>query len=280
MIRTTTENYILSPILDHKEKYDLGGVEIYMAKDWENNLRRRNCQLGIVEALTPENPLNLCLGDIVFVHHFTFHGDIGADRSFTLNHHTLFEGKMLFKSPIRDIYFKYNNNQVEAINGIAVLEGLMSPQYSPSGLELPQTQYKDRGRIIYHSDYSMVGKEVLVESNALYEVELNNEIYYRVREDEIVAEIKDEQAYPTKGRVLLEDHKDDLMKGDLDFSMVKKTNTIKSTVIRTGELDKVQKHDEWIKEGDTVLRFRNYGIKFNNQVVVALADDNIHGIIL
>ncbi|WP_298845481.1 hypothetical protein [uncultured Clostridium sp.] len=269
--------------MDHKEKIDLGGQEIFIAKDWENNLRTRNCQLGIVECLTTNNPLNLCLGDIVFVNHFTFHGDIGENRSFTLIDHVKHDGKLLFKVPVRNIYFKYNEGQIEPIGDMVIIESILTDATSSIGLELQQAQYKDRGKVVYAKDTSLIGKTVLVEKNALYGIEIKQENLFKVMKEEIAGIIEsfegEEEIFPTAGRVLLEDHDDEIKSSFIDLSMVKRGNTIKAKVIRCGELDKVQRLDEWIKDGDMVLRFRSYGVRFKDQVIVALADDNIHGVI-
>lgn len=278
-METTTDNYILSPILDHKEKYDLGGHEILIVKDYENNLRRRNCQLGIVEAIPTLNPLKLSLGDIVFVHHFSFHGDIGQGRSFTLRPHAEVEGKKIFRLPVQNIFFRYNEEIIEPLGDIIILEEMYSPSESKSGLILESKPYKDRGRIVSASDDTMVGKVVFVEPNSLYPLELKDKAYFKIFENEIVGYFEDDVLFPAKGRVLLQDFEEDIFKNDLDLSMIRKTNCIRATVIRTGDLDKVQHHDEWIKKGDTVLRFRNYGVKYEGQVIVALADDNIHGVL-
>lgn len=278
MLKTVTENYLLSPILDHKEKYDLGGTEIRIAKDYENNLRKRNCQFGIVEAVTESNPLNLKLGDIVFVNHFTFHGDIGVNRTFKLRPHVDIDGKKLFRVPERNIYLKYNK-EIEPLKDIVILEGIHS-NGSEGSFDMIQTHFKDRGRVIYSKDSTIIGKEVLVEKNALYALDFKDMDYYRIYRNEIVAVLEDGEAYPEEGRVLMEDMEEEFSFDFLDTSTIKKSNTVKARVIRTGSLDKVQKLNEWIKEGDTVVRFKDYGIKFNSQVVVALADDNIHGVMI
>lgn len=276
MLTTTTENYLLSPIIDHKEKYSLGDIEIQIVKNYENNLRSRNCQLGIVEALTEENPLNLCLGDIVFVHHFTFHGDIGANRAFKFNNHIDYEGKKIFRVPAHNIFFKYNDNNIEVVGDTMILEEVMSPQMSPSGLYLESTQYKDRGRVIYSSDDTLVGMTVFVDTNALYPLELKDKKYFKVFGKEVVGMIYDDELFPTKGRVLLEDEPDKVLRGDLDLSLAKKETIIKSKVIRSGILSK---EECVIKIGDTVLRARDYGIKYKNQVVVKVEDENIIGVL-
>ena len=272
-----TEHYILSPIIDHKEKYDLGGIEIKISKDWENNLRTRNCQLGVVEAIPQLNPLELTLGDIVFVNHFTFHGDIGANRAFTFNDHVVHEGKMLFKVPIRNILFKYNNETIEVVGQIVIVQSEDQDKQTPNGISLPETQFKDRGRVIYSKDESIIGKIVLVERNALYPLELKGLEYNKVFQDEIIAVLDGDEIYPTDGRVVLEDQDDNLSSSILDLSMVKQNNTIRAKIIKTGKLSRT---DEWMKAGDMVLRFRGGGVKINGQVVVSMDDDNIHGVLL
>lgn len=273
MIRTITEKYILSPILDHKEKYDLGGIEIYISKEFENNLRQRNCQLGVVEVLTPENPLKLSLGDIVFVNHFTFHGDIGADKSFTLNHHVEYEGKKLFTAEMRDIYFKYNDNKVEALPNFLIVEGSKSADKTDSGIFIEQTQYKDRGTIIYADDESMIGKEIYVENYALYPLDLRGEDLYRVNVNDVVGYMENSKFIPANGRVVLEDI-EELTSSFLDLSMVKKPTTVKSKIIKKGICAK--EYDNF-NEGDIVLRGRGYGVKYNDHYVVSFDSENIFG---
>lgn len=277
MLQTTTENYLLSPILDHKEKYDLGGIEIQIVKNYENNLRSRNCQLGIVEAVTKENPLNLHLGDIVFTYHFAFHGDIGSNKSFKFNKHTEYNGKKIFRVPPSSIYFKYNNENIELVGDTMILEEMMSPEISPSGLYLESKPYKDRGRVVYSSDDTIVGLTVFVDTNALYALELKDKKYFKVLAKEVVGVIYDDEIFPTSGRVLLQDEPDVTLREDLelDLSLAKKKTIVKSEVIRTGILSK---EESVIKVGDTVLRARDYGVKYKNQVVVKVEDENIIGV--
>ncbi len=274
--KNNMEHYLLSPILDHKERYDLNGTEIIITKDWENNLRSRNCQLGIVEGLSETNPLGLCLGDVVFVNHFTFHGDIGADRSFTLNVHADHEETKIFKVPIRNIYFKYNDKKIEPIGKVLIVEQVLTPDHSEEGLTLIQSNYKDRGKVIYAKDTQMVGKIVLVDTNALYALELKDYDYYKIFDSEVVGYFEKGELYPYGNRVLLEDQEEERKHDILDLSQLKNSRTVKAKVIRKGSLSK---HLNFVNEGDTVVRFRNYGISDKKQVIVAMDEDNIHAVV-
>lgn len=276
MIKTTSDHYLLSPILDHKEKYDLNGTEIYIAKDYENNLRSRNCQIGIVESVPENNILNLEIGDKVFVNHFTFHGDIGDNRSFELAQHIEYDEKKIFRVPPMKILFKYNDDVIELVGKTIILEAVYSDEETTSGIKLEKKLYKDRGRVIYGNDEYKVGQVVFVERNALYDLELKGKNYFKVFSYEIAGIEEGDIIIPTDGRVVLEDE-DNLRSDFLDLSLVKKESTVKSKIIRKGKLSR---NDDWVKEGDIVLRGRDYGVKYKNQYIVALADENIHGVLL
>lgn len=276
MIKTKRYHYLLSPILDHKEKYDLNGIEIHIAKEYENNLRSRNCQIGIVEAVPETNPLNLEIGDRVFVNHFTFHGDIGDNRAFELEEHVDYEGKKIFKVPEKKILFKYNNEVIQVVGNTIILEAIYSEAQTSSVIKVDPKQYKDRGRVIYGNDDYKVGQTVFVERNALYDLELKGEKYFKVFSNEIVGIEQGDEILPTEGRVVLEDE-ESFTSDFLDLSFVKKKGTVKAKIVKKG---KISKNNDWIKEGDIVLRGRDYGVRYKNQYIVTLADENIHGVFL
>ena len=116
-MRSPNGNYILS-MIDHKGKVMIGDVELLVSKQWDNNLRDRNPQLGVVEFAPGGSELKP--GDIVACSHFTFYGDIGPDKSFTLQSHVEHDGKKLFFAEPYKIYFKFNNNIPEPIKGIKI----------------------------------------------------------------------------------------------------------------------------------------------------------------
>jgi hypothetical protein len=280
MIKPTNDNYILSPIIDHKENYEIGDVKLKIVKDYENNLRSRNCQLGIVEALSSENKLNLKVGDTVFVHHFTFHWDIGGERSFTFQKYFEMDGKMLFPVHFKKIFFKYNDGDIEPLGTNMIVEEVTPEQDKDAIIKIEQKPFKDRARVIYSQDTSLIGFVVMVDTNALYPLEIKGKNYFKINDYEISAVISGDEAYPAKNWVLLEDENDEFTSSipDLDLSFVKRPNTTKAKIIRTGIL--TNEFVDWIKADDIVVRHRNAGVKFNNQWLVNLHSDNIHVVMI
>lgn len=277
MIKTNNENYFLSPILDHKEKYDLGGIEIKIAKDYENNLRSRNCQLGIVESLTDRNPLGLEVGDLVFVNHFTFMGDIGHDRSFMLKEHFEYDGKLLFPVNPQNILFKYNNEDIEPVGDTVIVEEVLSEEQTPSGIILDVKPYKDRGRVIFALDGSLLGETVIVDQHALYALELKGKNYYKVRYSEIAAILRNDSVAPSFNRIVVRDC-DKQVKSELDLSFMKQPNTRESVIVSVGEIN--HPRHLWAATGRKILRFSNSGIPVGDYEIVSLDEDRILGEIL
>jgi len=171
--------YLLSPIL-HKDSYQLtDDITIAIDKSFENNLRERNPQLGMVEAVPEDNWLNLEVGDTVAVNHFTFYGDIGKDKSFEFRDHFELNGKKYFRSTDFQMFFKYNNQTPETF-----------PNYILCSYDIEVEEhfgvYFGEKQTIRCTHGVYEGKEVLVLKNAMYLITLDKKSYYKVRMDEVV----------------------------------------------------------------------------------------------
>lgn len=178
-MKALPNTYLLSPIL-HKDTFELAdGVIIAIAKSFENNLRERNPQLGKVEALPDDNWLGLQVGDTVAVNHFTFYGDIGANRGFNLQPHVVSDGKMLFPCVERQLFFKYNLGVPEPIGDMLICKYIIEPD-EHFGVYFGERKYI----MCTHGKYA--GKEIKTLNNAMYLVTLGKEEYYKVRTDEVV----------------------------------------------------------------------------------------------
>lgn len=275
MIVTTNENYLLSPILDHKTKYDLGGIEIHISKDWENNLRLRNCQLGVVEAVPELNPLQLAVGDMVFTHHLVFQSDIAKRRGFNLNPHAEIDGKKIFRVKPELIYLKFVGEDVQQLGTVIIVGPVSQEDESATIKELGN--FKDRGRIIYPTEGYEVGDIVMVEKNALYPLEIKGRTIFKIYRKEIVGVLDGEDVIPADGRLLLLDHEHFYESEYLDLTGIAQENTILSEVVKVGNMEKICANN--FRPGQKLLRYRNYGIKYKDMYLVGVQNGNIHAII-
>jgi len=176
-MKASKGTYILS-IIDHKSEYDLGGVTIQIEKQYENNLRERNPQLGKVEGLPDDNWLSLEIGDTIAVNHFTFYGDIGKDKSFTLKDHFEIDEVKYFPAKANQMFFRYNDGIPEPFDEY-VLCDYFEDEYEKFGLYLTR-----KGIRCTHGEYA--GQEVYCLKHSMYAIELDKKVFYKVRKDEIV----------------------------------------------------------------------------------------------
>lgn len=171
-MRSINGRYLLS-MIDHKSTYDLSGVEISIVKNYENNLRERNPQLGKVEVLCDDNPLKLEVGDVVAVHHFVFYGDIGPDKSFLDKDNV--DG--LYPCSCRQIFFRYNHGKAEALGEFEMAERVY---------EVLESKFLHIEPSLVPNKAMVGGVECMVLDNSMYLVTLGKRDYYRVRSSEIV----------------------------------------------------------------------------------------------
>jgi hypothetical protein len=286
-MRSYKGTYILSPI-NHKETYKLtDDTEIFISKKFENNLRERNPQLGIVEAVCEDNSYNLNVGDIVAVNHFTFYGDIGKDKSFILQDHVEYEGKKLFRVIPRQIFFKYNNQTPEPVGNFILCQNVEEKEtlgFDPNRGTFFKTNYFDqKGTVAFGNDKFKKGDEVLVLKSAFYLVTLDKVDYFKVREDEIVAKEIDGEAVPVGNNFMVEYLPDEYQNGYSPLLVgtgVHITNNVSATVTKVSNepvLSEVllayteEKELGWrgeVAAGDKLQVYRQQGVPFNNKWII------------
>jgi co-chaperonin GroES (HSP10) len=242
--------YLLS-MIDHKATHQLTDeITLEIDKSFENNLRERNPQLGKVEAIPDDNFLKLEIGDTVAVQHFTFYGDIGTNKSFALQPHVKHDGKLLFKAHQWQIFFKYNNNVPEPLDGFILCDNVEEDQ-SESGIILESKPHKNKAIVTFGHNEFKVGDIVLVLDNALYSITLDKKEYFKVRTDEVVAKLDGDKIIPVNNNMLIEylPEKESIF----DLSFVKKTNNL------TAKKD----------NGDLVQVYRNQGVKYGDKRIIS-----------
>lgn len=275
-MKSSPGTYILS-MINHKETYEVTeDIHLFINKSFENNLRDRNPQLGIVEAICEEdNPYNLIVGDIVAVNHFTFYGDIGKDRSFTLQPHFEYEGKKYFKVLGRNIFFKYNDKTPEIIGDFILCKDVKENDtlnFDPNtGNFFHTKEFTQEGVISHGNEKYPNGERILVLKSAFYLITLDKIDYFKVKQSEIVAFIKDGQAIPTDRNLLIEyvEKEDNHF---LDLSLMKKDNNVTAKIIK-GEIKHPKRIMEWgISDTNIIgmlLRvWRNQGVPYDGKWII------------
>lgn len=276
-MKANPSTYILSPI-DHKKTVELTpDLSIYIDKSYENNLRERNPQLGTVEGICDDNPYNLKVGDIVAVNHRTFYGNIGENKGFIAKDHFEIDGKKYFKVLTEQIFFKYNNKTPELLGAYIICEGVkerveLKMEANKDLNFYRQKEFKQRGTIMYGDEYLPKGTEVLVLKNAFYLITLDRIDYFKVRKDEVVAKIINEEAIPVGKHLVIEYVPEITTHAFLDLSMVKKPNTVKAKVLSGPSLTPKQmirfKLEGNPVIGETILAWRNQGVEFNGKRII------------
>lgn len=256
--------YLVSGELDQKEKHKLTEtVEIYIARDFENNLRKRNPQVGTVEALPLNNPLDLQVGDKVLVNHWTFFGDIGDTRDYVLQPHVKHEEVKLFPITPREIYAKVVDGELIPVTGTLFCEKVVKEE-TVGGIYAGEEEIRDRGIVTHGSERYPVGTELVTKTHALYGVEFEGKEYFRLFEDHIMAVVKNGFYEPVEGHVLVKD----LPEKESDIILTEVPKDVKAEVIWSS--------DARLDVGDTVYRYRKGGTKVDDLVLVTLEDESIH----
>lgn len=259
-MRSATKIYLLS-LINHKEEYQLtDDVVLYIDKSYENNLRERNPQLGRVEALPEDNYLGLSVGDTVAVNHFTFFGDIDKERRTTLKSHVIHEGIKLFKANERQIFFKYNDKIVEPLPGYEVccnVKEIFELKFIDTTASIERNKKFDKVGTIAYGERS--GTNILVKSNAFYLITLDGIDYFKVRQDEIVATIKDEIITPELDTLLVE-YLPEKIHAFLDLSLCKPLNNITTRVLVS--------RIKGIEPGELIQVWRNNGVEYNGKWLI------------
>lgn len=283
-LKTQKGIYLLRGDLKHKEEHRLTeDVTIYIAKEFENNLRERNPQIAYVEGIPEDNPFNLNYGDKIIVHHMVFFGEIAKDSpDYVLQPHVVHQYEKLFPCRLNDIYFRVLDNlegsdQLVPLEGILLMEPVVDEEETASGIYIGSKERKDVASVVSGDSYHK-GDQLLVETNALYPFVHNKVKYFRLRDSEVMGLINEDNVLiPANDRIVLKDG--DLVKDSfLDLSLVKGVEDIQSEVISIGE------NVRDFEVGTTVLRRRSRGVRHNGLIVVTvqgkLDDESVWGTII
>ncbi|MCW3111387.1 MAG: hypothetical protein JWQ09_5893 [Segetibacter sp.] len=261
--------YLIKGFLDHKEKYQLtSDIELQIDKSFDNNLRTRNSQLGIIAEVDEENVLNLSKGDIVVVHHFTFHGDIAENKGFEMQQHVIHNNELFFLIEPKRIFATYNNKELKPLGEYVFCDKIKREQgiiYIPEHL-LVET---NKAVVTQGIGDIQIGDILIMPDSSMYEIELDKVVYQRVFKTDIFAIIRDGELLPYRDYFIAEDLQEE-SKGTLDLSMVKK-KTAKSKVLVVGDKNKD------VRVGEIVYRGIGTGLKYEGKVLLNF--DHYHFVI-
>lgn len=281
-MKALPQTYILS-IIDHKSTVFLSEeVTIQIDKSYENNLRERNPQLGRIEAVCEsDNPLGLSVGDIVAVNHFTFYGDIGANKSFVYQPHVEWEGVKLFRVLPRQIYFKYNEGVPQPIGDIVLCASVAEKDilgFDPNvGQFFHTKEFVQVGTVAYANCGFEAGDEILVLRSSMYLITLDRVDYFKVLAKEIVARIVDGEAIPVGENVVVRYKSDEFQNGYsplLRGTGIHITNNLTAEVVAVADVptDMILTSEmgwkEQLEVGDAVQVYRQQGVPYKDVWVV------------
>lgn len=265
-IKTKSNLYYLKGILDHKEKHQLTpDIELTIVKDYENNLRQRNPQLGIVMAMPEDNHLELVIGDYVVVHHLVFCGDIGPDRAYEEKPHIIFEGEKLFPCEGNRIFFKYKD-KIPVPVGDYILAKTIETDETKGGLYMGKSVMSNECEVTFGNCGVNAGDRLLVTNKGMYEIIIDKVVYQRVLKQDACAVIKNGVAELINNYIM----GIDLPQEETDQLVYtgKAPKTVKTEIVKVGP------DVTGIKIGDIAYRNPVGGIK--REGFVFLNDDNIH----
>lgn len=268
-MRVLHNKYLIKGLLDHKESYTLSnGIELKIDKSWDNNLRTRNSQLGVIAELTDKNELGLAIGDTVIVHHFSFHGDISENKGFQLQQHIEHNGELYFTIHPDRIFAKYNNKTIEPLGQYVFCKHMQKPE-NKFGLILPETAMieENRAMVTHGNGDILTGDIVLFPNYSMYEIILDKVPYQRVMKRDIYGYIRNGEMKPYDKYFLAKDEEVIKKSGAIDLSLTKPKGKT-STVIQLGD------GCDYIKEGEKLYRGANSGLKYEDNVL--LNSDHIH----
>jgi hypothetical protein len=276
-LKSQNGTYLIKGDFEHKEKYDIGLPEpLHIVKTFENNLLRRNCQIGFIMAIPDDNPLKLSIGDKVYVHHMVFFGEIAKDtKDHQLQPHVKHEKELLFRCYPKDIYLKFNELGFDMLGEYLICEPI-EEELIQSGIYMGTIKHKDRAKLLRGNGEFNDGDVVFVESHALYEIEIDKKAYYRIREKEVMGTIVDGEIIPANDRILVAGEP---KKGnEVSLDMFITCRDTEAEVLAVGS--RVRDY----KSGDTVLRRKSGGKKFGDNVIITvqglLDDDSVYGTVL
>lgn len=246
--------YILS-MIDHKTEYH----GLIIAKWMDNNLRERNPQLGKVEGICEENSFGLVVGDVVAVHHLTFYGNIGTDKQFTWQDHVEVDGIKYFKTPARNIFFKYSS--LELLGDTVLCTDVADIKT----LKMDDTDGKFMWDSRFDNKGVLDGRRVIVKAWAFYCIEIDQQYFFKVNRDEIVAYL--DPIEPTENCIVVE-YLPEKEHSLFDLSGVKKTNNVKARVVNG---------NGYYEDGSILWVFRNNGVSHDGYWILDVKDEIVIG---
>ena len=184
--------YLLS-VIEHKSQVKIADIILTIINSYQNNYRDRNPQLGKVEAVNDDdNPLGLKVGDIVAVNHRVFYkAQAGKEgHRFEYQEHIEHDGVKLFRPLNEHIYFKYNNDTPELINGYIICTGV--EEHTTLGFDtntgefLHSKEFKQEGTVLIGNDRFPTGSKISVLKHAFYLITIDKVDYFKVNENEVV----------------------------------------------------------------------------------------------
>lgn len=262
-MKSLNSTYIVSGQLDHKENHQLTeDISLKIEKQWETNLRERNPQIATIEAVPADNPLNLEVGDKVIVHHFTFYGDIASDKGYQLQEHFNVGDKKLFKALCRQILFKMNNDTPEMVGSVllclkSIEETFMGDVY------LGEREFV---KIAYGNDRLLAGTEVILEPHALYPIDVNGTMYYKIFENEVVATVVCGEAIAYDDTIVVKD----IESKKSVIELLGKSQFGYSRVVEVGS------RATGVQKGDVLYNWVQQGLNIDGKRLIN--EDNIIGI--
>lgn len=273
-MKSLPSTYILTPI-DHKSTAEVADTTLWIDKSYENNLRERNPQLGVVEAICDDNPLQLAVGDVVAVNHFTFYGDIGQSRGFQLQPHVEWDGKRLFRVLPRQIYFKYNSAIPEPIGDVVICTDVAERDilgFNPNtGDFFHSFEFEQRGEVLCGIGFDK-GDEVLVLKSAFYLITLDKVDYFKVMRNEIVATVRDGVATPVGNNCIVKYRPDEYQNGYSPLlwgTGISIGNNVTADIVTLPQGRSVQDFTPLLIDGgDGVQVYRNQGVPFGDCWIV------------
>lgn len=268
-MRPQKGKYLIKGFLDHKEKYQLTpDIELHIDKSFDNNLRTRNSQLGIIAEVDEENVLNLSKGDIVVVHHFTFHGDIAENKGFAMQQHVIHNDELFFLIEPNRIFATYNDKKLKPVGEYVFCDKIKKEQ---GIIFIPEYLLVETNKaVVTHADGDIQEGDILImPDSAMYEIELDKVLYQRVYKSDIFAFIRNGELTPYRDYFLAEDLEEE-SGSSLDLSMVKK-KTAKSKILMVGDRNRD------VKAGEIVYRGIGTGLKYEGKVLLNF--DHYHFVI-
>lgn len=270
--------YLVKANLKHKEEVDIGlDQPLLIAREFENNLLNRNPQTGAIASIPVGNPLGLAIGDLVYVNHMVFYGEIAEHtKDFVLQPHVKHNGDLLFPCSPKNIYYKIEGEDIIPLGDILLMTPIEEEEKSGE-IFLGEIKRKDRAIVAQDSGDFKVGDILLVESHALYPIEINKTKYFRLRKGEVTGRLVGDKVIPNDDRIVVRDLIQE-KESVLDLSFMRVIEDVQAEVLAVGS------NVTELQPGDIVLRRKSGGKKVGDKVVITvqgmLDEECVYGKIL